>query len=48
MSYHLHEKSNLKNDTNEVIYKTETDPQMSKLNLQLPKGETGRSDKLGG
>ena len=28
---------NQKNDTNELIYKTETDPQ--KTNLQLPKGK---------
>ena len=29
---------NLKYDTNELIYKTETDSQTSKINLQLPKG----------
>ena len=28
----------LKNDTNELIYKTETDQQTSKTNLWLPKG----------
>ena len=30
---------NLKNDTNELIYKTETDSQISKTNLWLPKGK---------
>ena len=29
----------LKNDTNELIYKTETDSQISKTNLWLPKGK---------
>jgi len=29
----------LKNDTNEFTYKTETDSQTSKANLQLPKGK---------
>ena len=32
---------NLKNDTNELIYKTETDSQTQKINLQLPKGIVG-------
>ena len=31
----------LKNDTNELIYKTETDLQISKTNLWLPKGKLG-------
>ena len=31
----------LKNDTNELIYKTETDPQTSKTNLWLPEGKGG-------
>ena len=35
-----------KNDTNELIYKTETDSQIQKANLRLPKGKRGR-DKLG-
>ena len=40
---------NLKNDTNELIYKTETDSQIQKTNLQLPKGkEMEGRDKLGG
>ena len=37
----------LKNDTNELIYKTETDPQTQKTNLQLPKGKVGGRDNLG-
>ena len=32
-------KSNFKNGTNELIYKTETDLQVSKTNLWLPKGK---------
>ena len=28
-----------KNDTNELIYRTETDSQISKTNLWLPKGK---------
>ena len=36
--YHLHVESN-KNDTKEFIYKTETDAQISKSNLWLPKGK---------
>ena len=30
-----------KNDTNELIYKIETDSQISKTNLWLPKGKCG-------
>ena len=36
---------NLKNDTHELIYKTETDSQTQKTNLLLPKGK--RENKLG-
>ena len=36
-----------KNDTNELIYKTEIDPQTQKTNLWLPKGKGGKRDKLG-
>ena len=36
---------NLKNNTNELIYKTETNSPMQKTNLWLPKGKGG--DKLG-
>ena len=37
---------NQKNDTNELIYKTEIDSQTYKENLQLPEG-TGRRHKFG-
>ena len=38
----------LKNDTNELVYKTETDSQIQKTNLWLPNGKGGRGkDKLG-
>ena len=40
-------KQDLKNHTNEPIYKTEIESQMWKRNLWLPNGEKGR-DKLGG
>ena len=36
-----------KKDTNELIYKTETDLQTQKTNLQLPKGKGGMGDKSG-
>ena len=36
----------LKSDTNELIYKRETDSQTQKANLWLPK-EKGGKDKLG-
>ena len=39
--YHSYVESNIKNDTNEVIYKTETDLQILKTNLWLPKGKWG-------
>ena len=32
---------NLRNDTNELIYKTETDSQTQKINLWLPEGKEG-------
>ena len=32
---------NLKYDTNELIYETETDSQTQKTNLRLPKGKGG-------
>ena len=34
--YYLYVESKKKKDTNELIYKTETDSQTSKTNLQLP------------
>ena len=36
-----------KYDTNELIYKTETDSETQRTDLWLPKGKGGR-DKLGG
>ena len=36
-----------KNDTNELIYKTETGSQTSKTNLWLPKGKNVGVGKLG-
>ena len=37
-----------KNDTNEFIYKTETNTQTEKTNLRLPEWKgMGRRDKLG-
>ena len=38
---------NLKYDTNELLYVTETDSQTQETNLWLPKGERGGRDKLG-
>ena len=38
---------NLKNGTNEHIYKTENDSQTQKANLWLPKGKDDGRDKLG-
>ena len=40
-------ESNFKNDTNELIHKTETDSKMSKPKLQLPKGKCGREGWIG-
>ena len=40
-------KSNFKKDINEFIYKTETDLQISKTNIRLPKGKGSRGDQLG-
>ena len=36
-----------KNNTNELIYKTETDSQTQKTNLWLPKGKGEGKNKLG-
>ena len=35
-----------KNDTNELIYKTETDSQILKTNLWLPKGKRGGEGEI--
>ena len=40
--------SHIKNDINELIYKTETESQMQITNLWLPMGKGGSKDKLGG
>ena len=38
----------IKNNAKELIHKTETDSNVSKQNLWLPKGNVGGRDKLGG
>ena len=43
--YHLYVESK-KNDTNELVYKTEIDSQTQKTNLRLPNGK-GVGDKSG-
>ena len=47
MSYYITYMQNLKYDTNEFIYKTETDSQIQKTNLWLPKGKGQGRAKLG-
>ena len=48
ITYNITYKWNLKkNDTNELIYKTELDSQTQKRNLWLPQGKGGGRDKLG-
>ena len=47
ISYDITYMWNLKNDTNEPIYKTETDSQTQKTNLWLPKGKRVGRGKLG-
>ena len=48
ISYDITYMWNLKNDTNELIYKIETDSQTSKTYSWLPKGKGDRGrDKLG-
>ena len=46
ISYDITCMWNLKYDTNELTYKTETDSQTYETNLWLPKGKGGR-EKLG-
>ena len=41
MSYDIAYMWNLKNYTNELIYKTEIDSQTQNTNLSLPKGKWG-------
>ena len=38
---------NLKSDTNELIYKTESDSQTQRTNLWLPQRRVGGRDRLG-
>ena len=45
VTYDATQMWNLKYDTNELVYKTETYSQTQKANLSLPKGKRGR-DKL--
>ena len=40
-------ESNIKNDTNEVIYKTETALQILKMNWRLPEETCWERDELG-
>ena len=49
ISYDIAYMRNLKkkNNTNELIYKTETDSQTERMNLWLPEGKGGRRDRLG-
>ena len=42
ISYDIAYMQNQKNDTNELIYKTETDLQILKTNVWLPKGKRGQ------
>ena len=42
MRYLLYMQSKKKNDANELIYKTEINPQAQKTNLKLPKGKRGK------
>ena len=37
---------NLKYDTNEHIYKTETDPQIQRTDLRSPRGKTGGEERI--
>ena len=42
IAYMWNLKKKEKSDTNELIYKTEIDPQTQKTNLWLPKGGRGK------
>ena len=46
ISYNITYMWDLKNDTNEPIYKSETDSQTSKINFWLPNGKGEGRDKL--
>ena len=43
----LKKKNLKKNDTNELIYRTETDSQIQRMNLRLPGGKGWGEDILG-
>ena len=43
--YYLYVESNFRNDTKELIYKTETDSLISKSNLWLPKRKCGGQEE---
>ena len=43
--YYLYVESNFRNDTKELIYKTETDSLISKSNLWLPKRKGGGQEE---
>ena len=45
IAYYITYMDFLKNGTNELIYKTETDVQISKTNLWFPKRKYGGRDK---
>ena len=47
VSHNITYKWNLKNNTNELIYKTETDSQISQTKIWLLKGKGRGKDKLG-
>ena len=44
IGYHSYVGSNFKNNTNELIYRTETDLQISKTNLWLLRQKRGRGE----
>ena len=45
--YNITSMWNLVNDTNKLLYKTETDSQIQKADLWLPKGKEGEEDAGG-
>ena len=45
--YHSYVESDFLNDINELIYKTETDSQISKKNYGYQRGNMAGTDKLG-
>ena len=47
ITYHLHLESNFESDTNELLYKTETDSPTLKTDIWLPKGKKGEWEGIG-